>query len=307
MSLENLLNNGQPSAEPSSPATQPATTDQQVTASETAEKPAPAEPDLDLGFGRKFSALSRKEKELREMKKQIEEERKAIQAGSNQYNEFKRKLKLSPLEALQEAGVDIDYITNAHLSGGKVPESVLINSKVEELQATIEALQAKLEGKKPEVEAESEVDPDDESNWTPEQKEAVQVFKQGMYEYLDQQQKSYPLIHEQEAAEVVYHAINELYKQSAKQGNPRIPSYEEAASKVEQWLQSEIKRLAGRVQEPVESQGQGSKQVSTQQGSSVSPTLSNQHSSSRPTEAQGSRLLTREESLARAAAMLKHL
>jgi hypothetical protein len=310
MSLDKLMTPAPADTQPISPANQVPTTDQQVTPPETAEKPQVSKQEDPLNFGRKFSALSRKEKELRDYKRQLEEERKQFEEQRKSFDptnaDFKRKLKLNPLEALKEAGVDLDYLTNVALSGGQVPNEVKISTDVEDLKAQIAALQARLEAKAEESnEVEEDVDPDDESNWTEEQKAAVQDFKHGMYEFLDQHNEKYPLIHEQEAGEAVYHVINELYKQSVAQGSPRIPSYEEGAQRTEQWLRSEVERLAGRVQNKPESNVQDSSKQVTSQASSQSTTLSNQLSTSRPTEASSSTILPREEALRRAAALLR--
>jgi hypothetical protein len=291
MSLENLLNNGTPvSSTPNE--SKPATESAQAPVQSAQNEPKPVDNEPKPNFARQFTALSRREREIVQREKMMAEKEKSLQSGSDKYNEFTRKLKLSPIEALQEAGVDIDYITNAHLSG-KVPDHVKTSTEVEDLRAQIQALTAKLEGKD-----------EPEENLTPEQK-AEKEFQQGMYEFLDSSSEKYKLIHKQEAHEVVWQAIDEIFKDSVKQGNPRIPSYEEAADMVERYLRDEAKQLA-------EELGYASKQEPADQGSSKpvstsSQTLSNQHSTTRPTEAQGSRLLSREESLARAASLLKHL
>ncbi len=290
MSLENLLSNGTPVSSTTNetsatPASEPIPQSAQ-------NEPKPVDNEPKPNFARQFTALSRREREIVQREKQMAEKEKSLQSGSDKYSEFTRKLKLSPIEALQEAGVDIDYITNAHLSG-KVPEHVKTSAEVEDLKAQIQALTAKLDGKdKP------------EENLTPEQK-AEQEFQHGMFEFLDSNTEKYKLIKKQDAQEVVWQAIDEIFKDSVKQGTPRIPSYEEAADMVEKYLRDEARQLAEELgyaskQEPVD-------QGSSKSGSQSSHTLSNQHSTTRPTEAQGSRLLTREESLARAASLLKHV
>jgi hypothetical protein len=303
MSLENLLNNGSPEANTNSQSQSP----QPIAANTAPEQPSSPQPTVQRkeeerqpSFAKQFSALSRREREIRQREQAIAEKEKSLQSGSDKYSEYTRKLKLDPVKALEEAGVSMDYITNAILSGG-VPAEVKISTEVEDLKAQLAAMQAKLEGKnEPEIEASPE-------------EQAVAEFIQGLENHVEANAEKYKLIKKHDALQVVFDLIDVAYEQSAqeaiKQGKtPTVMSYEEACDLVEAHFRDEARKLAEELgfvarNEPVD---QGSNQVK-QPGSSSSPTLSNQHSATRPTSQEGSRLLTREESLARAAGLLKHV
>jgi hypothetical protein len=289
MSLENLLAPGTaPSSSPNQETTQQAPQTAQVE-----PKPEVKKDEDRPSFAKQFSALSRREREIRQREQQIEEREKAVQSGSDKYQEYVRKLKMNPVEALKEAGVSLDYLTNVQLSDGEIPQDVKISTEVEDLKAMINALQAKLEGK------------DKQPDLSPEE-QAEEQFKQGMFEHLEANNEKYKLIAKHEAADVVWHTIDELFQQSVAQGKARIPSYDEAAELVENYLREEARKVAeelGYIPKS-ESTDQGSKQVSNS-GSQSSPTLSNQLSTTRPTEASP-RLLSRDEAIRRAAELLRH-
>lgn len=248
------------------------------------------EPKTDRNFARNFSALSRKEREIRAREQAISEKEKAS-TGSD-LDSIKKKIKLKPMETLKELGVDFDYLTRVALDDGKVPEQT---KKEFELQEEIASLKSRLD----KFEKSSEPATQEE--------QVLNEFIQGLEEHVGTNKEKYKLIVAQDAVSLVYDVIEQEYARSVEQGKPRILSYEESADMVEEYLRSETKKLAeslGFYNAPAESQGKDSTKPQSE-GSSSSQTLSNQLNTTKPTEGSQSRLLTREEALARAAARLQ--
>lgn len=272
----------------------PESTQQQSTQQQTPISQPPAEkPKVDIG--RAFSAMSRKDKELREREKQIEERTKKFKEGEDKYEGFIKKFRTNPLEAIQEAGLDYDDLTQTALNGGKLPENIQLRTKLAELEARL----AKYE--KPEEE------PNPEEAQRQEFEKAEQEFIEGVETFVTDNSEKYPLVLEHDAAQAVYHVMQGLYRQNVEQGKQDpIPSHDEAAELVEQHLQQKLDELAqkrGYVRKPADAQGQ----APTSQRSSATPqapTLSNQLTTSRPADAK-SGLLPKEEALRRAAELIR--
>lgn len=238
-------------------------------------------------FGRQFSALSRKEKEVRQRELALEQKEKSISG-----TDFKTKLKMNPKEALAEAGIDFDYLTQVFLADGQIPPA---NQKEFELQNTIKQLQDRLdafEAKNAPVSAEQQ---------------ALDEFVQGLDEHITSNSEKYTLIMEQDAQQVVYDVIESAYAESVKQGEPRIMSYEEASDMVEAYLRDSVKKASEKLgfYKPEAAQGQAGAKTDSK-GSSQSHTLSNQLSTTKPAGSNSNKF-DRENDIARVASLLRHI
>jgi hypothetical protein len=294
-------------SQPSQTQSQPVNNQQQQPAVTPATDVKPEKPKDPNGFGRQFSALSKREKAIREQEKQFKAREAEIAKLQEQYSPeaLKRKLKLNPIETLKELGVDYDYVTNVALDG-KVPEQTKREVELEERLAKLEARLQKYEPK----EENSEVD---EKNLSPE--ELAQKYEQeyidGIEPFIQGNNEKYALVNKygQDAIELVYAFANQIHEEKHKQGmTGYIPSYDEAADLAEAYLEEQVKDFASVVEKrkkPSESQGKDSSKPQSN-GSQSSPTLSNQHSTTRPSEGDPLRL-SEEERIKRAAALIRHL
>lgn len=103
------------------------------------ETPAP-EAKKDDFLSPKFAALARKEKELRMLQKQIQQERDSIKTRDEEYSKSyvpKARLMENPLAALSELGLTQDQLVNLILNG---PQQV--DPTVSALQKQIQAIEA---------------------------------------------------------------------------------------------------------------------------------------------------------------------
>lgn len=264
--------------------------EQQVT-----ETPVVETPKLDID-PRKFAALSRKEKEARALLKDIERREKALQERGNEERSLKMRLKTEPLKVLEELGVNADVLTQIMLNNGEVPAELKTSSTIDQLQEEIAALKAKLNGEESE-EAEEETEESAEER-------AVNEHKNGISEHIKAHTEKYKLLsQEEEAADVVYAVKEAHYAHTAEQGKPEILSHDQACEAAENWMKQRLRELLAESEgKPADSQGKESSK--SESGESSGQTLSNEHSTTRPTEGNKG-LLDPQESLERAAALLR--
>jgi hypothetical protein len=254
-----------------------------VAAKPEAKKEAPA-------FGKQFSALSRKEKELREAQKAFEAEKTSGKWVSK--DDFKRQAKLDPKKALEELGLDYDYITNFQLDG-KIPDQtkreVELNDQLNELRREI----AGLKGEKP-----VELSPEEA---------AVNKFVEGIDPFIESNNEKYKLVHRMQESGLVYEFLEQIYAQTVEQGKPRLPSYDEGADLAEKYLQEQLQEIATMFgySKPAADGKQPTKPQS-QSGSQSSQTLSNELNQTSPSTGQPKNRFDPEELIQRAAAKLRH-
>jgi hypothetical protein len=223
-------------------------------------------------FSKKFAALSRKEKAMREREDQYS---RKIEDLEHRLEEMNRKpepekkpeiplewrLKQNPLKALEEMGLGYDQLTELALNDGKLTPDLqmqLIRSELEnDYKSKFEELENRLqEREEAEVEAKYE---NAKHNFMSEIESAVAS------------DEKYELINSSNGEELVYNVIEEHYNET---GN--ILEIDEAAQAVEEYLEAEVEKMLklnkvssrlGRVaEEPFEPKRQSS------------PTLSNAHS-----------------------------
>jgi hypothetical protein len=272
------------SATPTQGTAQPAKSLETAIPASTNDSTAAHKPKSD--FGKQFSALSRKDKEMRQREAALEAREKAISG-----TDFKAKLRTNPKEAFQEAGIDMDFITQVFLADGVVPPA---SKKEFELQNTIKQMQERL-------------DAFEAKNAPPSaEQQALDEFVQGLDEHINSNSEKYALIVEQDAGQVVYDVIESAYEDSVKQGEPRIMSYEEAADMVEAYLRDSVKKASEKLgfYKPEATQGQAAAKTDSK-GQPQGHTLSNQHSTTKPSNSNQNKF-DREQDIARAASLLRH-
>lgn len=248
-----------------------------------AQAPAPTEVKKeDEPLSVRFAALTKREKMIQEREKAIKEQ----EAKFKNFELTKETVRKSPKEALESVGMTFEDFTKAYLDqlDGK-EHTPSVDEKIQELYAKIEAKE------KAEKEREEQAKKDAEA-------QAIESFKSQVKEFVSADKEKYELINESGLFEEVYNVIEEYFNETGE-----ILSTEKAANHVENHLYEEgqkllkAKKFAPKTPEPQK----------PQEKAGLGTTLTNKQTagSSVPTQSQGGRLLSNEESIARAAALLK--
>ena len=237
----------------------------------------------DSEFDRKFAALSRKEKALRE--RELELERKF---GSKEKElPLERRIRSNPLKALEELGLDYDKLTELALNDGRLTPDMQMKLMREELEndykEKFNSLEERLNAKE-KMEEEAKYDA------------VKQGFVGEIESFINENKNDFEYVAHNEATDVVYDVIEEHYNETG-----RILDIKEAVEAVESYLEEEAEKLLnlGKVKNRLNSIRDEYEQPQRQ--SQV--TLSNAHSA-QANERVG-RKLSDDESKALAAKMLK--
>lgn len=258
-------------------------------------------------FSSKFAALSRREKQLRELQRQIKSERDEFdrlrqerEQEFSKYKELPNRIKQNPLEFLQEYGVSYEDITNLALNDGKPTTAMELKRMREEILNELNAEKeerAKLEKRLEEEKYQS----------------VINNYMNEIEDYINKNEQ-YELIraNSNEGISTVYDVIKEHYERTLEEtGKGEVMSTEDAANLVEEYLEQEaqkflsIKKLGftkaqieeAQKQEAVKSAQEPEKKSEKREGSF---TLSNDHNfTSSGEEIKPEGLLSKEESLRR--------
>ena len=244
-------------------------------------------------FASKFAALSRKEKALRDKEADYQskfedmERRLAEYEAKNKEPEvdWEQLLRRDPLKALEEVGLGYDKLTELALNDGKLTPDMQLAAMREEIESDYRRKFEELEGRLTEKEqAEQEAYYDS----------VQENFQNEISNFVEQNQDKYELIEASDANALVFDVIEEHYNETG-----RVLDIGEAADAVESYLEEEAGKLMKL------------KKISSRLG--IDPreleeleqvTLSNDHSAQVQYDG-ASRLLSEEESKARAAKMLQ--
>ena len=237
----------------------------------------------DSEFDRKFAALSRKEKALRE--RELELERKF---GSKEKElPLERRIRSNPLKALEELGLDYDKLTELALNDGRLTPDMQMKLMREELEndykEKFNSLEERLNAKE-KMEEEAKYDA------------VKQGFVGEIESFINENKNDFEYVAHNEATDVVYDVIEEHYNETG-----RILDIKEAVEAVESYLEEEAEKLLnlGKVKNRLTSLRDEYEQPQRQ--SQV--TLSNAHSAQ--ANERVARKLTDEESKREMARMLQ--
>jgi len=258
----------------------------------------------DKRFAQKFAALSRQEKQLRLKEQeidnklaQLEEKLSSLQQPEQQEAEqsepelpLEYRLKKDPFGTLNELGLSYDKLTQLALNDGKLTPDMqmeLMRQEIDQKYSNeIESLRNEiLEKEKQQEERQYE--------------ETVQNYMNELTNFVNDNDQ-YELIRANDAVDTVFDVIEDYYKETG-----RILSKQEAADQVEAYLEEEAERLF-KLKKLQSKFGQRNiQQETTTEPKQVvkKPTLSNTQASQ--VSNNSGRRLTRDESVAAAAAMLK--
>ena len=179
----------------------------------------------DSEFDRKFAALSRKEKALRE--RELELERKF---GSKEKElPLERRIRSNPLKALEELGLDYDKLTELALNDGRLTPDMQMKLMREELdndyREKFNSLEERLNAKE-KMEEEAKYDA------------VKQGFVGEIESFINENQSDFEYVAHNEATDVVYDVIEEHYNETG-----RILDIKEAVEAVESYLEEEAEKL----------------------------------------------------------------
>jgi len=245
---------------------------------------------------KKFSALAKKEKQLR----QREAELKSMEAKLAESNKPQAApeevpldvlIKNNPLEALKKAGYSLEDILSIMASGDSMPKEITERQEKDKLQAKIRDLEEKLENVVPTFE---------KSQAEKEHAQVINTYKSELKTFVAADPDAYELVIANNAYDTIFDVIDTHYGETGK-----LLSEKEAADAVENYFYEEAMKLSNhkklkKMFQPDSKDGSESEVGSHRQN----VTLSNRDSST-SVVGDTERKLTREESLQRAAALLK--
>jgi hypothetical protein len=239
--------------------------------------PAQAEDD---NFAKKFAALSRKEKELRK----VEEETKSIKEQYAEFTEAKKLAKANPDEFLKKFGVTYEELTEYYINGR--PK---VDPRVLEVEEKLKAVQEELTAKEKKLQDEA-------------RNSAISAYKAEIKSHVKTQGDKYEFINASEAYDLVYQVTKEYFDTN----DGKILTHDEAAEMVEKYLEQELEiytktsKLRSKFAQKADTKPETPAKIDVQ---NETKTLTNSMTSS-ATNTQ-SKPLTREESLERAARLIK--
>ena len=246
-------------------------------------------------FASKFAALSRKERALRERESDYESKFEEMERRLQEYEtknqepevDWEHMLRNDPLKALEEAGLGYDKLTELALNDGRLTPDMQMAAMREEIERDYKR---KFEDLEERLSAKEEAEQEDYYNHVQDN------FQDEIGDFVRQNGDEYELIGASEADGLVYDVIEEHYNDTG-----RILDIKDAADAVESYLEDEAGKLMKL------------KKVSSRLG--INPleldemdsqvTLSNDHAAHVKYEESANRMLTDEESKARAASFLQ--
>ena len=237
----------------------------------------------DSEFDRKFAALSRKEKALRDRELELDKK----YGNKEKELPLERRIRANPLKALEELGLDYDKLTELALNDGRLTPDMQMKLMREELENDYKdkfnSLEERLNAKE-KMEEEAKYDA------------VKQGFVGEINSFVNENRNDFEYVAHNEATDVVYDVIEEHYNETG-----RILDIKEAVEAVESYLEEEAEKLLnlGKVKNRLTSMRDEYEQPQRQSQT----TLSNAHS------AQGNervvRKLSDEESKSAMAKMLQ--
>ena len=265
------------------------------------------ETEKQVDFDKKFAALSRKEKEIRQKEAEREEvwsrkmeelEAKIQELESRNEPEpepeeepelpLEYRLKKDPLKTLQELGYDYETLTELVLNEGKLTSDMQLNLLKEDLKREMEEKYGSLEQKLLEKEKREE-----EEKYN----QIVNGFKNDIEDFVSKDPEAYELIQANNANDLVFEVIEEHYNETGS-----VLDIKTAAEAVESYLEEEAKKLL-KLKKLSRAEALAEENKKPIEKRQPSPTLSNDQSAASQNNAD--RKLSVEESISEAAKLLK--
>lgn len=257
-------------------------------------------------FATKFAALSRKERAVARKEKELQAR---ISTLDQKEKDYERLLKLeetilsNPLVYLREKGYDFSKLAEIELNSGNLTPEMQMKQLEEKWQRKLEeevgSVKQKLQEKEA-MEAQKNVD------------QRIGEFVNEIETFVESNSDKYELINIQGAIQDVYQLIEDRFAQTIEydengekiEGTGEILSIEEACDYIERHLENEVKKFtAAKKFNLNKTAAPSAPAAESKPAPRNSATLSNNQSAQIPT--QGTHKLSKEESLKRAAALLK--
>lgn len=271
------------------PAAEPASTDsaaQNTQSTPPGEVPAtepaaPAEQVQDTKFASKFAALARKERELSARSKEF----KALESEVREWQKAKASAKENPLAYLKYAGIDPDTIIDGVLKGGGDAEP----DPVAKVQKELEEIKAR-DAERVELENRRQLE------------QRVQIFKSEQKKFIESHADRYELIQTFDASDLVFQVTDEYYRLKGE-----VPTHEQAANLVERHLEKTLEKLPSvkKAQKYFAPKEPAQPKDTAPEKTQTTKTITNTMAQDVATPDQGSRPLSRQESVERAARLIR--
>lgn len=263
---------------------------------ETKEVTTPVTPPQEDKFAGKFAALSKKEKDIHRLHREIKQKEQMLAEKESKFKAFEEKrakAKENPLDYLGEANLTYDDLTQYYLNGKKPTAE----TKVGVLESKIDQLEKKLQDKLKEEE-------------TQKTQAKVNEYKNEIKAFIKKTPEKYESLAEFEnGAEVVYNLIDQHYQETET-----VMEFEEACDLAESYLETEavgqlskmlkIKKLKAKIEQLMGSEKEESPKSEVKTPATEKrPTLTNELSQNLPSRSD--RPMTDRERLKKAAELIK--
>jgi hypothetical protein len=256
---------------------------------QTPTEPTKESSPQELELSKAFAALARKEKKLLELQRQIAAKEK--QPGYISLEELKAKAAQDPDSVLSTLGLDFNGLVDK-----KLASEPTLEDKLREVTDKVTAYERQAEENKKKREEQARQEQLDK---------AIQSFKNEIRQTAEQDKEKYELVHAYDEIDAVYEVCEEYFAKTQKHLD-----IGKALEAVEQKLQLELEskalktNKAKRFFESLNQPNPAIKQSPEAKKDSLQPTLTNRMTL-QPSLIPEQKLLSREESIKRAAAMLK--
>ena len=183
------------------------------------EKPAPQ----DDRFQRRFSELSKKEKELRLLKQEIEKEKAEI----SPLKEAIASAKDNPLSVLEKLGLNFADVADYVINKDEVPsQEEVLQKKIEKLEKWIESQEEAVKTSK-QKEEESRIE------------SSIREFKADIERTATGSKQEFELVNATQEYEMVFELVESYFKETGKVLSPK-----EALTQVESYLEKQLESHA---------------------------------------------------------------
>jgi hypothetical protein len=194
---------------------------------EAAKAPEPPKEEAKLASGQ-FAVLAKKEKQIFRRAQEIAEKEKQIQEREAKLSELDKRrqgYKLNPLQALEDAGLSYQEITDFILN----KEKPTPDAKLEKLRMEVEQLRKQTEDERKRAAEEAQkLAKENEAA-------AIAEFQSQIKGFVEAHKEEYDVIHLLGAEGMIWQGIVDTHAQTGK-----IPTIKEAADGVMKFLQSQL-------------------------------------------------------------------
>jgi hypothetical protein len=249
--------------------------------------PPPTEPSKD-DFSKRFTALSRKERDVLAQAEKIKADLEQV----NNWKKEKDLFKTNPVKFMEENGWKFSDLVDFTLNNGKLtPEQ-----QIAKLQEQLESIR-------------SEKDKEQQTRAKAQEEANILAYKANQKTHLQSKKEEYELLNHYESFDLVYDIMNEHYQKTLKEtGVGEELDIDKVASEVEKYLEGQLEKASSTkkfqskfasTKVPVEAKSEGT------QTKDAPKTLTNSDVTGSSSSSHPARWLDDDESKARAAKFLE--